>query len=398
MRRFLVPAAIMFVSLAIGLIVIEIAMRMLGIGYPLFTRADYWTGFSLRPGAEGWQRDEGEAYVKINSDGLRDVEHTKEKPADVYRIAVLGDSYTEARQVNIEKTFWSVMGTEMQSCPSLNGKKLEVINFGVSGFGTAQELLMMPHVWEYFPDLVLLAFTTGNDVRNNSYALEGNADKPYFYLTQGEMTGDFSFRDRPNYLSQTSFLSSFGQWMVSHSRILQVAYRAYSVSRSQPAPVAQVTASSSSSSAPATRGAELGLDDEVYVPPKTPTWEDAWLITELLLRAMNDDVTGHGAQFVVATLSNGIQVDPDPVVRQAYAKSLGVNDLLIPDRRIASVGLENSFMVILLAPVLQDAAQNSKTYMHGFENATMGEGHWNQNGHREAGQYLAKILCNSLGH
>ena len=35
------------------------------------------------------------AYVRINDDGLRDRAHTKEKPANTFRIAVLGDSYAE---------------------------------------------------------------------------------------------------------------------------------------------------------------------------------------------------------------------------------------------------------------------------------------------------------------
>ena len=38
--------------------------------------------------------------------GLRDYEHTINKPSDTIRIAILGDSYSEARSVNLEETFW----------------------------------------------------------------------------------------------------------------------------------------------------------------------------------------------------------------------------------------------------------------------------------------------------
>src|SRR4051812_25414671 len=84
-------------SLVVTIFVVEIALRLAGVSYPLFTQADAWTGFSLRPGASGWQHDEGNAFVQINRWGMRDVDHSKEKPSDTIRIAVLGDSYTEAR-------------------------------------------------------------------------------------------------------------------------------------------------------------------------------------------------------------------------------------------------------------------------------------------------------------
>lgn len=66
-------------------------------------------GYALRPGMEGWFRKEGESYVRINSDGLRDRQHTKAKPENTLRIAVLGDSYAEALQVPMEQAFWAVM-------------------------------------------------------------------------------------------------------------------------------------------------------------------------------------------------------------------------------------------------------------------------------------------------
>ncbi|HVT18767.1 MAG TPA: hypothetical protein VHQ90_21610 [Thermoanaerobaculia bacterium] len=53
----------------------------------------------------------------------------------------------------------------------------------MAGYGTAQELLTLRHeVWRYAPDLVLLAFYTGNDVRNNERRLEQDPSRPYFIL------------------------------------------------------------------------------------------------------------------------------------------------------------------------------------------------------------------------
>jgi hypothetical protein len=55
------------------------------------------------------------------------------------------------------------------------------MNFGVDGYGTAQEFLTLTEdVWQFSPDIVVLAFFPGNDVRNNSAVLEGDKCRPFF--------------------------------------------------------------------------------------------------------------------------------------------------------------------------------------------------------------------------
>src|SRR5262249_27312773 len=95
-------------SLFISLAVCETALRLLGYKYSGSTyAADPLLGWSLRPGASAWETDEGVAWSKINSHGFRDRERTVNKPQGVYRVAVLGDSFTEARQVDMDKTYTS---------------------------------------------------------------------------------------------------------------------------------------------------------------------------------------------------------------------------------------------------------------------------------------------------
>ena len=63
--------------------------------------------------------------------------------------------------------------------PATHFKRVEVLNFGCDGYGTAQEfILLRDRVWRYAPDVVVLAVFTGNDIRNNSLVLEG--DVPSF--------------------------------------------------------------------------------------------------------------------------------------------------------------------------------------------------------------------------
>ncbi|MBI4206766.1 MAG: SGNH/GDSL hydrolase family protein [Betaproteobacteria bacterium] len=132
--------------------------------------------------------------MKINSRGWRDREHAVNKPEREYRIAVLGDSFAEALQVDLKDTFWSLLPERLARCGLESGKRIEAINLGVSGYGTAQQLLTLRRrVWEYAPDLVLVAFFPGNDVRNNSRALEPDRLRPFFVIKDGQLALDDSF-------------------------------------------------------------------------------------------------------------------------------------------------------------------------------------------------------------
>jgi len=220
MKKLLINFLTLCITLIICIIIAEVILRVMRISYPYFTRVDKYTGFALRPFAEGWQRDEGEAYVKINSQGLRDREHSIGKPENTIRIAILGDSYAEAKQVDINKTFWSVLEKELKSCENIK-EDIEVINFGVSGFSTAQELQMLKgHVWKYDPDIVILAFMSGTDIEDNSFIFEQNDQKPYYVLENGKLTLDNSFRGTSFYQQQSSPKTEFLINLVNRSRVL----------------------------------------------------------------------------------------------------------------------------------------------------------------------------------
>ena len=136
LRRLAARLALIAGGIFLGLLIAEIALRVAGFQYFNPYIVDRDVGYSLRPGAEGWWKKEGLTYVKINSHGFRDREHTFTKPADTLRIAILGDSYAEAFQVPLEKTFWSIMEQRIAHCPQPSKAKVEVLNFGVSGFST----------------------------------------------------------------------------------------------------------------------------------------------------------------------------------------------------------------------------------------------------------------------
>jgi lysophospholipase L1-like esterase len=375
-------------SLAIALVIGESALRLAGFSYPNFWQPDPITGTSLRPGMEGWQRDEGRAYVKISAQGLRDREHSIAKPAGTYRIAVLGDSYTEAMQVDIDRTFWSLLPKRLQSCGFAAGKKLETLNFGVSGYGTAHELLTLrERVWPYAPDMVLLAFFPGNDVRNNSKALEGEKGRAYFSLKDDRLYLDTAFRDDPEFKDKQRI--SVHRALLQESRIYQLLRRVRAGNIAQHfhnAPVAAALASG-------VKLTEPGLDEQVFHEPADEKWREAWEITDRLVLAANEETRSHAARFVLAVLSTPGTVYPDPQMRARYAESLGVKSLFYPEERLQRLGEHDGFDVLALAPAMQRAADEKHVFLHGFENTRPGFGHWNEAGHALAADLIAGALC-----
>lgn len=408
LRKLFGKLLLILVGFLLGAIVAEIALRIGGYSYPEFYMRDEVRGASLRPRAEGWYRKEGEAYVRINSDGLRDHEHAIAKPPNTFRIAILGDSYCEALSGSLEEAFWSVMGKELQECPAVQGKNVEVINFGVSGYGTAQELLTLREkVWKYSPDLVLVAVTTNNDVTDNSRALKKTADVPYFVYENNQLVLDNSFRSSRAFAFSNSTLGHIGRSLTTNSRVVQAivqgqrgiriliaSWRLKRASRERvsPSPPAGSNPASGEKSDLFARSEELGADNLIYLEPNNAVWNDAWRVTEALLVQMRDEVRASDAKFVVVTLSNGPQVLPEPSWRENFKRSFGVTDLFYPDNRIRALGEREGIPVITLAPQLQEYAERNKVFLHGF-GENIGNGHWNPTGHRVAGELVAQKLC-----
>src|SRR5262245_9242525 len=154
MRRAGLRLLLSIASILLGLAVAEIGLRVAGIAPPEVRSYDPVRGWQLRPGAIGLQRSEGNSRVTINRGGFRGPEVPTAKPPGVLRIAVLGDSFTEAMHVPYEDTFCAVIERALASCP-LGGQWAQVLDLGVSGYGTGQELLTLrQQAFRYEPDVV----------------------------------------------------------------------------------------------------------------------------------------------------------------------------------------------------------------------------------------------------
>ena len=138
-----------------------------------------------------------------------------------------------------------------------------------------------------------------------------------------------------------------------------------------------------------------GLDNQVFLPPTAPDWIAAWAVTEALIAAIADTAHAAGAVFAMTTLSNPLQVLPDPAERRRVAQSLGVDDLTYPVRRLAEFAAAHSLVDVPLAPPLAAYAAEHDIALHGVD-PKVPIGHWNETGHRVAAEYLARGLCAAM--
>ena len=112
-------------------------------------------------------------HVEHNADGFRDVAHgTKTKP----RIAFVGDSFVWGYDVEAPARFTDLLAKRRPD--------REILNLGVSGYGTDQEFLLLQRFFDrYQPDLVFVLVSQQNDLLDNSINLNyGGYYKPYFVV------------------------------------------------------------------------------------------------------------------------------------------------------------------------------------------------------------------------
>jgi hypothetical protein len=97
--------------------------------------------------------------VSINSHGLRDREYSLAKPADVFRIVMLGDSTTFGWGVPVEETVAKILEGQLNKTQVAGYSRFEVLNAGVGNYNTVQEVThYLTYDREFHPDLVILEY------------------------------------------------------------------------------------------------------------------------------------------------------------------------------------------------------------------------------------------------
>jgi hypothetical protein len=148
----------------IALLFCESVLFCAGLGEEEIFKFDKKLGFRHFPDKLVTWRSEGFSRSYFNADGMRDPGLTIAKPANTLRIALLGDSMTESLQVPFDQSWGQLI---QEQIGSVDGKKVQVVNFGNSGYSTTQECLLLEEkVFKYQPDLVVVAYSSRDILEN----------------------------------------------------------------------------------------------------------------------------------------------------------------------------------------------------------------------------------------
>ncbi len=214
------------VSIVLSLLVLEVAVRISGMNDE-FTRRIFSKNLlkiSDVPGLIYEQKPGGDSDIdgvenRISSQGLRDREYAIPKPADTFRIIALGDSVTYGLGVRAEDAFPKILENLIEK-ENQSGTRVEVLNYGVNGYKTVQEVILLQEKGMQFePDLVILEYNL-NDPGDFSRELS------YFKYWQNRAwtSGDMSLTQKTwARLTQFSDLAFMIQYRTLKLRLSKVA-------------------------------------------------------------------------------------------------------------------------------------------------------------------------------
>lgn len=143
------------IGLAFAALLLEIGLRFITLNP---THSKTW---SDRPGAY---------FSHQNSLTLQELTHQSIKPKGVYRIAVVGDSFSFGPYMQFDDTF----AQRMQRYLNLNESqpKVEVVNYGVPRYSTTHEIAVVERALSEGADLIILQITM-NDPEIKPYVPDG---------------------------------------------------------------------------------------------------------------------------------------------------------------------------------------------------------------------------------
>ena len=169
LKRLGTNLLLLFATVALVLLALEFGSRIVAPQEHFNLRGLHETdpdrSFRLAPNFHGIEKSaEFSMVIDTNSLGLRDVEFPRTKPPGTVRIIGLGDSFTFGAGVNLDQTYLKVLERRLNQ--QERNETIQVINAGVYGYGTEQEYLQLESLLPLDPDVVLVGFFAGNDVRD----------------------------------------------------------------------------------------------------------------------------------------------------------------------------------------------------------------------------------------
>lgn len=276
-------------SIIFILFILEAVLRIGHLQSDLFGDLDNCTGWKRIPGKSGYNVSRDfKTFVEINDEGFRDVNHEVEKQGK-FRILFLGDSFTEAIQVPIEKTSFKILEEQLNQ----TYENIEVLSLGVSSFGTDQELLSLKcYGLKYKPDIVILNFFSGNDIKNNYF--DKSMFNPEFSLnSENKLELDYTYKeDVEKRIQKRKTLSvwSFLVFVKDHSHLARFINEKTNIIKHKK------------------RREQQANSNVLFYNEYTNDWNSAWELTKVLIKEVQRVSKESDADFLLVNIPVPVQI------------------------------------------------------------------------------------------
>ena len=357
------------VTVLISLVVVCGILEMVLRTTHLFNARVSWTepdrdiGWRFTPGREYWFFGENDHPItgRINSTGWRDKERTVETPASTYRIAVLGDSYVEAFQVELDSTFCAIGERALNAVHPPQFDHVEVMIFGRSGMSPSDESFVLTRdVLPCQPDAVILLFTPHNDIADVNPATAADTERPFVDLERSgdNVVMDRSFTRRRGFRIRTAINP-----LKQHSALVSLMAERYNVAR--------LARAQRRTEAPA----RLTRAQSLCTAHPDSVFAKNYALCQALIESMAFECKSKGIRFVLASV---------PLVYEEAAfnraRTLDVSfEPVYFDRTLGALAESDGFAYV---PMTAEFAFRS------LKGVPLQWQHWSYQGHRAAAEIL----------
>ena len=353
----------------------EVGLRVFDPQRIKLAKPDPILGWARIPNSEArWTKSCFSARAEFNAEGMRDVDHRVGKPQGTYRIAILGDSFVEALEVNLEETFFR----RLQALLNEQGMTVETLAFGMSGYGTDQEyLLLKRHALQYSPDLVILTFTP-NDLQNNLLELEYNPAKPYFEQLAPDGLNSIPFTPMPDHSNSWKFV------LFKNLHVVRFLY--FTLGEIPMIRNALVDFGIYANKIEVLSGPDDLEGSNVLRAEWPEAWNRSWELTTALIRRIKWEAENHGADFILFSVTSGVQLldDEFKALQDQHPQLQLQRDRL--ENRLSEFAEKEDFLYFPSLPVMRKL-QEQGGVVH-----LPCDGHWSDEAHEQAGRLLAREI------
>ena len=358
-----------FLGFAIGLAVCETYLKSIPYTTIKYYENDVY-GSALVPNQSAMfvaPSKEYKSEVSVNSHGWPDIEHAYDKPDNVTRELIIGDSFVENFQLPQEFRFFRQLQSKLDA-------KNEVIALGRGNTGTGQQYLILKNYGlKYDPDVVIHMFFEGNDVKNNSQKLQNDPYLPYFTIDEAGNLKQLEHTKRSS--RKMAKIKDF--FLNFHTVKLVLSIRQNIIENKQKY--------------------SLGypIDYHVYDKNYLSEFDEAWKITKKLILETKAEVEKLGAKYVLVAIPASEQID---IKKQSeiYKKYPEMNpdeiDFDKPEKILIEFCFENSIECRFMSPYFKRyLIENPNKELYFFK-----DGHWNADGTNLASEFLYQEVMKPL--